>query len=148
MARLNFWRNSEASAADSPARIADRDPSEADPAEALDGADLVIEATVEDEAVKKAVYAEVVPHLSAGALTLLAGVETVGEAVSDPAGARFLDLDSLVDESSPLPSTMPSAAKVAERLRAQGVAADGAELRRIPHEVELGQRLRARLGRP
>ena len=37
---------------------------------------------------------------------------------------------------------------LAERLRAQGVAVDGAELRRIPHEVELGQRLRARLGRP
>lgn len=37
-------------------------------AEAVSGADLVIEATVEDEAVKKAVYAEVVPHLSAGAL--------------------------------------------------------------------------------
>lgn len=37
---------------------------------------------------------------------------------------------------------------LAERLRAQGVAVEGAELRRIPHEVELGQRLRARLGRP
>lgn len=37
---------------------------------------------------------------------------------------------------------------LAERLRSQGVAVDGAELRRIPHEVELGQRLRARLGRP
>ncbi|WP_282070462.1 hypothetical protein [Janibacter hoylei] len=37
---------------------------------------------------------------------------------------------------------------LAERLRAQGVAVDGADLRRIPHEVELGQRLRARLGRP
>ena len=37
---------------------------------------------------------------------------------------------------------------LAERLRAQDVAVDGAELRRIPHEVELGQRLRARLGRP
>lgn len=36
---------------------------------------------------------------------------------------------------------------LAERLRAQGVAVDGAELRRIPHEVELGQRLSARLGR-
>lgn len=35
MARLNFWRNSEASAADSPARAPDRPASEADPAEAL-----------------------------------------------------------------------------------------------------------------
>jgi thiosulfate/3-mercaptopyruvate sulfurtransferase len=35
-------------------------------------------------------------------------------------GARFLDLDSLIDESSPLPSTMPSVAKIAERLRALG----------------------------
>ncbi|RYD59803.1 MAG: sulfurtransferase [Sphingomonadales bacterium] len=36
------------------------------------------------------------------------------------AGARFLDLDSLIDETAPLPSTMPSVAKIAERLRALG----------------------------
>lgn len=36
------------------------------------------------------------------------------------AGARFLDLDTLVDEASPLPSTMPTVAKIAERLRALG----------------------------
>lgn len=36
------------------------------------------------------------------------------------AGARFLDLDSLVDETSPLPSTMPTVARIAERLRALG----------------------------
>jgi len=36
------------------------------------------------------------------------------------AGARFLDLDTLVDEDSPLPSTMPTVAKIAERLRALG----------------------------
>ena len=36
---------------------------------------------------------------------------------------------------------------LAERLRAQGVATDAAEMRRLPHEVELGQRLSARLGR-
>ena len=36
------------------------------------------------------------------------------------AGARFLDLDSLIDEDSALPSTMPSVAKIAERLRALG----------------------------
>lgn len=37
-------------------------------AEAVTGADLVIEAAVEDEAVKKAVYAEVVPNLAPHAL--------------------------------------------------------------------------------
>lgn len=36
------------------------------------------------------------------------------------AGARFLDLDTLIDETSPLPSTMPTVAKIAERLRALG----------------------------
>ncbi|RYY24962.1 MAG: sulfurtransferase [Sphingomonadales bacterium] len=36
------------------------------------------------------------------------------------AGARFLDLDTLIDESSPLPSTMPPIAKIAERLRELG----------------------------
>lgn len=36
------------------------------------------------------------------------------------AGARFLDLDSLVDEISPLPSTMPPVALIAERLRQLG----------------------------
>ncbi|WP_066798736.1 sulfurtransferase [Sphingomonas soli] len=36
------------------------------------------------------------------------------------AGARFLDLDSLIDETSPLPSTMPRVAKIAERLRELG----------------------------
>ncbi|RYD47880.1 MAG: sulfurtransferase [Sphingomonadales bacterium] len=36
------------------------------------------------------------------------------------AGARFLDLDSLIDDTSPLPSTMPTVAKIAERLRALG----------------------------
>ena len=35
-------------------------------------------------------------------------------------GARFLDLDSLVDEASPLPSTMPPVDKIAARLRALG----------------------------
>lgn len=40
------------------------------------------------------------------------------------AGARFLDLDSLVDETSPLPSTMPSPEKVAARLRALGANRD------------------------
>ncbi|HEX8300672.1 sulfurtransferase [Sphingomonas sp.] len=37
------------------------------------------------------------------------------------AGACFLDLDSLIDETSPLPSTMPTIAKIAERLRSLGV---------------------------
>jgi len=37
------------------------------------------------------------------------------------AGARFLDLDTLIDETSPLPSTMPTVAKIAGRLRALGV---------------------------
>jgi 3-hydroxybutyryl-CoA dehydrogenase len=37
-------------------------------AEAVTGADLVIEAAVEDEAVKKTVYAEVLPHLGPNAL--------------------------------------------------------------------------------
>ncbi len=36
------------------------------------------------------------------------------------AGARFLDLDTLVDAESPLPSTMPAPEAVAERLRALG----------------------------
>ncbi|WHU01989.1 MULTISPECIES: sulfurtransferase [unclassified Sphingomonas] len=36
------------------------------------------------------------------------------------AGARFLDLDTLIDETSPLPSTVPTVAKIAERLRALG----------------------------
>lgn len=36
------------------------------------------------------------------------------------AGARFLDLDSLIDDTSPLPSTMPAAEQVAERLRTLG----------------------------
>ena len=36
------------------------------------------------------------------------------------AGARFLDLDTLVDETSPLPSTVPTVARIAERLRALG----------------------------
>lgn len=40
------------------------------------------------------------------------------------AGARFLDLDSLIDETSPLPSTMPTVAKIAERLRALGADAE------------------------
>ncbi|MCD2323161.1 sulfurtransferase [Sphingomonas sp. IC-56] len=39
-------------------------------------------------------------------------------------GARFLDLDSLVDQSNPLPSMLPPAEQVAERLRALGVNAD------------------------
>ena len=37
-------------------------------AEAVTGADLVIEAAIEDEAVKKAVYAEVLPHLGEAAI--------------------------------------------------------------------------------
>lgn len=36
------------------------------------------------------------------------------------AGARFLDLDSLVDDTSPLPSTVPTVAMIADRLRALG----------------------------
>jgi len=40
------------------------------------------------------------------------------------AGARFLDLDTLVDETSPLPSTMPTVAKIAERLRALGASTE------------------------
>lgn len=36
------------------------------------------------------------------------------------AGARFLDLDTLIDETSALPSTMPPVAKIAERLRELG----------------------------
>jgi thiosulfate/3-mercaptopyruvate sulfurtransferase len=36
------------------------------------------------------------------------------------AGARFLDLDSLVDASNPLPSTVPPVALIAERLRSLG----------------------------
>lgn len=36
------------------------------------------------------------------------------------AGAKFLDLDTLVDADSPLPSTMPSVAAIAERLRELG----------------------------
>lgn len=36
------------------------------------------------------------------------------------AGARFLDLDTLVDRGSPLPSTMPTVAKIAERMREVG----------------------------
>ena len=36
------------------------------------------------------------------------------------AGARFLDLDSLVDDTSPLPSTVPTVAMIAERLRELG----------------------------
>jgi hypothetical protein len=35
---------------------------------------------------------------------------------------------------------------LAENLRAQGVVADAAELRQLPHDVELSDRLRARLG--
>ena len=35
-------------------------------------------------------------------------------------GARFLDLDTLIDDASPLPSTMPTVAKIAERLRQLG----------------------------
>ncbi|MEP9358499.1 sulfurtransferase [Sphingomonas sp. KR3-1] len=35
-------------------------------------------------------------------------------------GARFLDLDTLVDDTSPLPSTVPTVAMIAERLRALG----------------------------
>ena len=35
---------------------------------------------------------------------------------------------------------------LAENLRAQGVAVDAGELRQLPHEVELSDRLRARLG--
>lgn len=38
-------------------------------------------------------------------------------------GARFLDLDTLVDEASALPSTMPPPEKVAERLSRLGVNA-------------------------
>jgi hypothetical protein len=36
------------------------------------------------------------------------------------AGARYLDLDSLVDDTSPLPSTVPTVAMIAERLRTLG----------------------------
>ena len=36
------------------------------------------------------------------------------------AGARFLDLDTLVDETSPLPSTVPPVEKIAARMRALG----------------------------
>ena len=35
---------------------------------------------------------------------------------------------------------------LAENLRAQGVVVDAAELRQLPHDVELSDRLRARLG--
>ncbi|WP_375381931.1 sulfurtransferase [uncultured Sphingomonas sp.] len=38
-------------------------------------------------------------------------------------GARFLDLDTLVDRDAALPSTIPAAALVTERLRALGIAA-------------------------
>lgn len=37
---------------------------------------------------------------------------------------------------------------LAEHLRTQGVAARAAELSRLQHDVELSQRMRARLGRP
>ncbi|UTT66245.1 hypothetical protein NMQ01_00565 [Janibacter sp. CX7] len=37
---------------------------------------------------------------------------------------------------------------LAEHLRTQGVAARAAELSRLQHDVDLSQRLRARLGRP
>jgi hypothetical protein len=37
---------------------------------------------------------------------------------------------------------------LAEKLAAQGVTADPDVLRRLPHEVEFGEKLRARLGRP
>ena len=39
-------------------------------------------------------------------------------------GALFLDLDTLVDATNPLPSTMPSPAHIAERLRALGARPD------------------------
>ncbi|MBO9621444.1 MAG: sulfurtransferase [Sphingomonas sp.] len=39
-------------------------------------------------------------------------------------GARFLDLDTLVDETNPLPSMLPTAERVAERMRALGVGAN------------------------
>lgn len=39
-------------------------------------------------------------------------------------GARFLDLDSLVDTDDPLPSMLPPVEQVADRLRALGVNAD------------------------
>ncbi len=35
---------------------------------------------------------------------------------------------------------------LAENLRAQGVVVDAGELRQLPHDVEIGDRLRARLG--
>ena len=35
---------------------------------------------------------------------------------------------------------------LAQNLRAQGVVVDAAELRRLPHDIELSDRLRARLG--
>jgi thiosulfate/3-mercaptopyruvate sulfurtransferase len=38
-------------------------------------------------------------------------------------GARFLDLDTLVDESDPLPSMLPTAARVSQRLSALGITA-------------------------
>lgn len=46
-----------------------------------------------------------------------------GFAAEHIAGARFLDLDSLVDATSPLPSTMPSPDQVAARLRDLGANA-------------------------
>jgi thiosulfate/3-mercaptopyruvate sulfurtransferase len=39
-------------------------------------------------------------------------------------GARFLDLDSLVDANDPLPSMLPPAEQIADRLRALGVNGD------------------------
>jgi thiosulfate/3-mercaptopyruvate sulfurtransferase len=39
-------------------------------------------------------------------------------------GARFLDLDSLVDANDPLPSMLPPVEQIAERLRALGVNGD------------------------
>jgi hypothetical protein len=38
--------------------------------------------------------------------------------------------------------------RLAEQLRAGGVVVDAAELRAVPHDVELSERLRARLGGP
>ena len=35
---------------------------------------------------------------------------------------------------------------LAQNLRAQGVVVDAGELRQLPHDVELSDRLRARLG--
>ncbi len=63
-------------------------------AEAVTGADLVIESAVEDEAVKKAVYAEVVPNLAPHALlaTNTSSISITRRASSTDRPDRFIGL--------------------------------------------------------